>query len=229
MHCEVLGPLGVLEALDHTKQQRHYIRDKAPHGYLYHNRPLWPLNAVSTPRRRLISTRMRSSWSPSQTLLLRSLRSFLQSHIRQHFFDEVVLSANNELLLYSNIIFKLLAFTFAMVTFPIGSYFLSVNMIFGGTLSLLLGSIITTRHTTKRPTSFTQCYFSCSPSRPHIEAPQYLTIKPGNSTYAGATAAIVANVVLLSYVVVAFNDDKSEREADLASGAIQPSEGRKDR
>jgi hypothetical protein len=39
----------------------------------------------------------------------------------------------------------------------------------------------------------------------------------GNSTYAGATAAIVANIVLLSY------------EADLASGAIQPSEGRKDR
>ncbi|GAB7334207.1 hypothetical protein MBLNU13_g06263t2 [Cladosporium sp. NU13] len=76
----------------------------------------------------------------------------------------------------------LLAFTFAMITFPIGSYFLSVNTIFGG-----------------------------------------------NSTYAGATAAIVANIVLLSYVVVAFNDDKSEREADLASGAIQPSEGRKDR
>ena len=30
------------------------------------------------------------------------------------------------------IIYKLLAFTFAMITFPIASYFLSVNTIFGG-------------------------------------------------------------------------------------------------
>ncbi|KAM0724234.1 hypothetical protein Q7P37_000116 [Cladosporium fusiforme] len=78
---------------------------------------------------------------------------------------------------YRSIIFKLLAFTFAMITLPIGSYFLSVNAIFGG-----------------------------------------------NSTYAGATAAVVANIVLLSYVVVAFNDDKSEREADMAAG-----EGRKEK
>ena len=61
-------------------------------------------------------------------------------------------------------IFKLLFFTFAMITAPIGSYFLTVNTIF-----------------------------------------------KGNSTYAGGLAALVANFVLIGYVIVAFADDKAER------------------
>lgn len=36
------------------------------------------------------------------------------------------------------------------------------------------------------------------------------TIFRGNSTFAGATAAIMANVVLISYVVMAFQDDQTE-------------------
>lgn len=33
----------------------------------------------------------------------------------------------------------------------------------------------------------------------------------GNSTFAGATAAIVANLVLIAYIVVAMREDQSER------------------
>lgn len=35
----------------------------------------------------------------------------------------------------------------------------------------------------------------------------------GNSTFAGATAAMMANVVLVAYVVVAMKEDQTERMA----------------
>ncbi|KAL3419025.1 vacuolar ATPase assembly integral membrane protein VMA21 [Phlyctema vagabunda] len=63
----------------------------------------------------------------------------------------------------AHVIFKLLGFTLAMIVCPIGSYFLTLNTLYGG-----------------------------------------------NSTYAGATAAIMANVVLVGYVIVAMNEDQSE-------------------
>ncbi|RMY42381.1 hypothetical protein D0864_16112 [Hortaea werneckii] len=76
-----------------------------------------------------------------------------------------------------SVIAKLLGFTFAMVTLPLGSYFASL-------------SVPPQRSLTR---TFT-----------------------GNSTYAGALAALMANVVLIGYVIVAFQDDQSEREADEA-------------
>lgn len=36
---------------------------------------------------------------------------------------------------------------------------------------------------------------------------------PGNATWAGASAAIMANVVLIAYVIVAMNEDQSEKLA----------------
>jgi len=63
----------------------------------------------------------------------------------------------------AHVIYKLLGFTLAMVVGPIGSYFLTLNIIFGG-----------------------------------------------NSTYAGATAAIMANVVLVGYIIVAMKEDQTE-------------------
>jgi len=63
----------------------------------------------------------------------------------------------------AHVIYKLLGFTAAMIVCPLGSYFLTLNTLFGG-----------------------------------------------NSTYSGATAAIVANVVLVGYVIVAMKEDQSE-------------------
>ena len=82
-----------------------------------------------------------------------------------------------------------------MIVAPIGSYFLTVDMVFGGITPLCLC------HGHNRLTD---------------------DIK-GNSTYAGALAAIVANVVLVGYVIVAMREDQSEQQG----GGI--GEGKKDR
>ncbi|CAN8099470.1 unnamed protein product [Discula destructiva] len=76
-----------------------------------------------------------------------------------------------------DVIVKLLAFTFAMIVVPIGSYFVTVSTVF-----------------------------------------------KGNSTFAGATAAIMANVVLIAYVFVAMREDQSDQEDEK-----KKSEGKKDR
>lgn len=70
------------------------------------------------------------------------------------------------------VVYKLLFFTFAMVTLPIGTYFATVNLVFRG-----------------------------------------------NSTYAGALAAVMANVVLIAYVVVAMNEDQGDQMAAAAADA----------
>lgn len=67
----------------------------------------------------------------------------------------------------SSVIWKLLSFTFAMVTLPLGSYFFSVAYVFNG-----------------------------------------------NTTFAGALAAIMANVVLIAYVVMAYKDDQAEQQEE---------------
>lgn len=73
---------------------------------------------------------------------------------------------------------------------PVGTYFLTLNSVFRGWSypSTLWGQIL------------------CSSGT------------PGNSTWAGATAAIMANVVLIAYVVVAMKEDNSEKLAAEEKG-----------
>ncbi|KAL8831140.1 MAG: hypothetical protein Q9191_001034 [Dirinaria sp. TL-2023a] len=78
------------------------------------------------------------------------------------------------------VIYKLLGFTLAMVAGPIGTYFLTLNTLFRGGLL---------------------CPSKCGSSA---------KLDIGNSTWAGATAAVMANVVLIAYVVVAMNEDEGE-------------------
>jgi hypothetical protein len=87
-----------------------------------------------------------------------------------------------------------MSFTFAMIVLPIGTYFFTAAYVFKGTRQPLL----------------------LQPIMP-------LMLSTGNATYAGGLAALMANVVLIGYVIMAFMDDAKE----LAEHAPQEKEGKK--
>ena len=47
------------------------------------------------------------------------------------------------------------------------------------------------------------------------------TIFAGNATWAGATAAVTANVVLIGYIIVAVREDQSEQDEKKAAGKAE--------
>ena len=86
-----------------------------------------------------------------------------------------------------------------MVSAPLGTYYASLNLIFRGMCLLSFRRVVPNRR------ELTLC---CS----------------GSTTWAGASAAIVANLVLVGYVLVAMAEDQGE------PGQAQEgkSEGKKD-
>ena len=77
-----------------------------------------------------------------------------------------------------------------MIGGPIGTYYLTLHTVFKGASSKSSG-------------------FATAAS---IFYPQPADLwRPGNSTFAGATAAVMANFVLIAYVVVAMKEDQNER------------------
>ncbi|CAH0001042.1 unnamed protein product [Clonostachys byssicola] len=93
----------------------------------------------------------------------------------------------------NDVIFKLLAFTFAMIVVPIGGYFVTVNTVFKGTV-----------HFTPSFLYIPGCLDRGLVSR------EYSNMNTGNASFAGGFAALLANVVLVGYIIVAMKEDQSE-------------------
>ncbi|KAJ5161165.1 hypothetical protein N7492_006557 [Penicillium capsulatum] len=100
----------------------------------------------------------------------------------------------------ADVIYKLLAFTAAMVVAPIGMYFLTVNAIFGGEILYPMADL--------------HCRSSTI-----VDSVDYSNTVLGNTTWAGITAALTANLVLFAYIYVAWKEDQGDREAEKSKKA----------
>ena len=109
-------------------------------------------------------------------------------------------------------IYKLLSFTVAMIVLPIGSYFITVNPVFRGWYFSFYFKEKKKKPLAPNPSNPLSLSFTIGNA--------HCGVQKGDATYAGAFAAIVANVVLIGYIVVAMREDQSDRkEAEEAKRA----------
>lgn len=118
---------------------------------------------------------------PPECVLILTLSHPIHQHSPCRVWMKTRLTRSNR-----SVIYKLLAFTVGMVVLPIGSYFLTVNTVFRG---MPLPSSASCRHH-------------------HVSANYSLL---GNSSFAGGFAAVMANVVLIAYIIVAMNEEQTEQ------------------
>lgn len=96
--------------------------------------------------------------------------------------------------MHRTVISKLLAYTLAMIVAPLSAYYLTLNHIYNGMQFTL-------------NVQFTKC------GGQRLILPMlHRSLHEGNNTFAGATAAVVANVVLIAYVIEALREDDADNK-----------------
>ncbi|KAL3492515.1 hypothetical protein BJX62DRAFT_106896 [Aspergillus germanicus] len=124
-----------------------------------------------------------------------------------------------------HVIWKLVGFTAAMITTPVGTYFVSVSFgcassspFFTFVFCLLYLCLLSTLPFTASVSHSSGCAYTRLMSTLYTQTAICMRAnnQPASTTVAAILAAVMANIILFLYVYVAWQEDKEEREAEAA-------------